>query len=847
MKQNYYVLLKTFFIAIIFGTASFQGQAQSLEENYSSESGDANMLIRGKVIESSTAAPLELATLSLYNQADSSFIGGVVTDATGAFKMNVKPGSYYMKVEYISYKTRYISNVRVSSQIPAYNAGDIRLSTDTQALAEVEVVAERSLVELDVDKRIYNVAADPINAGSNAAQILDNLPSVQVDVDGNVSLRGSNNVRILIDGRPSSLTGLDNPDALRLLQGNLIEKVEVITNPSARYEAEGEVGIINIVLKKNRRRGLNGAIDINVGEPENFGVGTNVNYRKGIVNLFGSYSINYRRAPGSGSSFQRFFADGEPTFSTERDRSQLRGGLNNTFRIGADFSITKKLTLSTSALYRISDENNEANIRYVDFDVNDVLFRDEIRIQDEEEDDDNSEVAFRLDKLFERKGQKFTFDFKYIWSGEIEAALTTEQNLLSTNPPLIQDILNQEDERNILIQTDYVHPFGENAKFETGLRSTYRTIDNNYRVLESRDGSDDFVVLPDFANNFVYEESISAAYVILSNKIDKFSWQAGLRAEYTDIVAELTQGGNESNNRDFFNLFPSASFSYQPNPQNTYQISYSRRISRPRFWFLLPFPGLTDSRNFFGGNPSLDPELTHSAEISFLKNWKSGTLLASYYFRYRTGPIQRVSTAVVEVNDENTISRTTILPINLNNEQATGFEISLQQDIFSWWSFNADFNFYRSAIDGRIDSGQVFVINQEITPQDLSATAYTWTSRFVSKMQIKNLFDFQANAFYRAPRNSPQGRTKSFYGVVLGFSRDVLKNKGTLTLSVRDLFNSFKRRSISEGPNFISESEFQWRARQVTLNFNYRINQKKRRFRRGGRGGNFGGDDGGGF
>lgn len=772
--------------------------------------------IEGVVIDPDNE-PLPYAAVSVYNAADSSMVKGTATDMNGAFSIPVKSGKYYVKIAFLSFMEKIIPNVEVVNS--SKDLGRIFLRASDQVMEEVVVQAEKSTVELKLDKRVFNVGKDLSSSGSNASQILENVPSVSVDVDGNVSLRGSQNVRILIDGKPSGLVGTGSTDALRQLQGSLVESVEVITNPSARYEAEGEVGIINIVLKKERRDGVNGSFEVFGGHPANYGGSYNLNYRKKWVNLFSSVGVGYQKRPGWGSQYQTF-DNGDTSYVFETNREHERGGLSGNARIGSDFFLNDKNTITVSGLYKYSDGNNFANLVYKDFDVDGNLTGETTRRDDESEVQYDIEANISYRKTFTKKGRLWTVDAKFIDSDDTEKSNITELSDTS-EVPLLQRTSNTEDERNYLFQTDYIHPFGKDGKIEMGLRSAFRVIENDYSV-EQDDGDGTFTILDNFNNFFIYNENIHAAYLMAGNKTGKLSYQGGLRAEFSDIKTELVKTG-EVNPRQYLGFFPSAHFSYELPKANTIQVSYSRRLSRPRFRELLPFYGFSDSRSFWGGNPNLNPEYTNSFELGHLKYWENASLLSSVYYRLRTDVVERIRVA------DSTGFATTI-PVNLSEQNAIGIEFNFSWDIANWWKLSGNVNFYQAITDGVYEG------------QNLHSETYSSVSRASSKFKAGK-YDIQISGNYEAPENTTQGVRKSQYSIDAGITRDILKGNGTVTLSARDVFNTRRRRFVFETPTLYTEGEFQWRARQITLSFIYRLNQKKDRRNSGGLEGG-GGEDG---
>lgn len=760
--------------------------------------------ISGKVVdEGNNAVPF--ANAALYTTADSALVTGAVSDEGGRFIIFAAPDAYYLKVTFLSYEEEIVPNVKVAGE--NIDLGTITLLEGSQVLETVTVQGERSQMELYLDKRVFLVGKDLSNISGSASEILDNVPSVTVDVDGNVSLRGSQNVRILIDGRPSGLTGISTADALRQLQGNLIESVEVITNPSARYDAEGEVGIINIVLKKEKNKGINGSGSVNAGYPDNYGASFNINFRRDRFNFFSSYGFNYRSNPGSGFSYQTF-TQADTLFSYYQLNDRTRSDHSHNLRAGLDYYFDDKNILTGSFIIRKSDGLNTSRNEYQDFNGNNELVRTVVRNEREEEPELNSEIALSYRREYDRKGRLFTADFKWIENIETENA-TFNQIDYSIDSIGYQRSSNTENERNALAQIDYIHPFSEKGKVEAGLKSTHRLIDNDFTVEQQDTETNEWMILPQLNNNLIYTENIHAAYFIIGNEMDRFSWQAGLRGELSDISVELVNT-NEVNHQNYFNLFPSAHVSYEFSPERTIQLSYSYRLSRPRFRDLMPFSNYSDNRSIWVGNPNLRPEYTHSMEAGYLINWNTGSVLSSAYYRYRTGVVERI--ALVD-----SLGFTRRLPVNLATEDAFGLEFSVSWNPADWWRLNSNANFYRAITEGEYGESLFY------------SDTYTWTNRTTSRITFFKRWDFQTGFNYRAPRITPQGEDLSMYFIDLGLSRDVFKGNGTLTFSVRDLLNSRKFRSITNRPDegYYAEREFQWRARQFLLTFTYRLNSKK--------------------
>lgn len=827
--MNKKVLLKLLFTSFsIFIICSLQAQRGGGQGR--GQGGErVKPILKGKIVDDISKEALEYATVTLFSKKDSSMVTGSITDEKGLFKIETRPGRFFAKIEFLAFKTQTIADIKLGKDNPVMDLGTLSLLSDSETLAEVEVRAEKSQMQMSLDKRVFNVGKDLSTTGGSAEDILNNVPSVNVDIDGGVSLRGSGNVRILIDGKPSGLVGVDNANGLRSLPSNLIDKIEVITNPSAKYEAEGMTGIINIVLRKEKKKGVNGSIDLSAGYPDNYGIGVNMNVRRNKFNFFTNYGLSYRKGPGQGKVYQEIYKD-TGTEISDQIRSSSRGGLSNSIRFGTDYYFNEQNTLTGSFLYRTSDEDNLSEYIYNDylnsFTPENFVSRSD-RIDEEKEKETALQYALNYKKKFDRKGQEFTFDIQYEDDLETENSDFTESffnaDLSPGNPDLLQKSSNREGEKQWLFQMDYTHPISEEGKFEIGIRSNLRDIKNDYLVEEFEDNV--WRSIEDLSNEFLYDENIHAAYAILGDKKGKFSYQLGLRGELSDVKTELIQT-NEINDRNYFNLFPSAHFTYDIGNNNSVQISYSRRIRRPRFWDLNPFFSFSDSRSYFSGNPNVDPEYTNSMELGHIKYWDKGSLSSSIYYRHTDGVIQRITERGLVDGDTLFITK----PQNLATENAYGLEVTFSYNPQKWMRVSGDVNLFRAITDGT-NFGQSF-----------ESDTYTMSSRITSMITLWKELETQVRFGYRAPRETTQGRRKAMYSLDLGLSKDIWQKKATLTLSVRDALNSRKRRYETVGPGFFREGEYQWRARITTLKLNYRINQKKRRG--GKRGGYQGGGEG---
>lgn len=763
--------------------------------------------IIGKVVDDQSGAALSYATIQIYQQSDGALVTGGITAEDGTFKVESAVGAFKAAIDFIGYESYDLGAFTLSSAERKKDFGLIRLKAESSMLDEVVVQAEKSSMELALDKRVFNVGKDLGNAGGSAVEILNNIPSVTVDGEGNVKLRGASNVRILVDGKPSGLVSFKGGSGLQQLQASMVEKVEVITNPSARYEAEGMAGIINIVLKKDRNQGFNGSFETTVGNPTNLGAAANVNYRHNKVNFFVNYGINYRIIPSINSTHQEVFVN-DTTFVSDQSYDGEHVGFFNNIRGGLDYFFNEKNILTASYLYSASRGKRLTDLRYDDYIFN-SLTSYTTRTQDEDEIEPISEYVVSYKKLFDKKGHEFNAEVRYLDHWEDSDQVFEQQSFLpdgtrNVAADLLQTSLNDETERQLLLQLDYIQPFGQEGKLEAGVRGTFRRMTNDY-VVSEEDDAGQLIPILDLDNNFIYEENINAIYGILGEKKNKFSYQLGLRVEWTDIETILEET-NQSNPRNYSNLFPSAHFTYDLGEADAMQLSYSRRVRRPVYRDLSPFITFSDNRNFFSGNPDLNPEFSDVFELGHIKYFEKGSIASTVYYRWTDDFIAGLRSV-----DDQGLSNTR--PENLNYEEAYGMEFSSSYSPYRWWKLDLNLNLFRSKVDG-----------SNINP-DFTNNTTSWFVRKTSRFNLTNSSYLQVRGNYEAPFNTAQGRRKALYFMDLAYNREIFNGKGRLTLNIADVFNSRKIKTTARGDNFIADKISQRIRRQINLTISYRLKQ----------------------
>ncbi len=786
--------------------------------------------ITGKVIEKSTNLPLEYSTITIKNTTNSASVFGGITNNKGEFSVQVPKGTYDIVIEFISFQPFQINSKTITQNT---TLGTISLSEGAEQLKEVVVRAEKTTVEIKLDKKVYNVGNDLMVKGGTISDILDNIPSVSVDVEGNVSLRGNENVKILVDGRPSN--AINVTEALKLIPADAIDKVEVITNPSARYDAEGGGGILNIILKKGKNQGINGTFVATTGTPDNHGITGTVNFKTKEFNLFSTQGYSYRNGPGNAMTNSRYLNDDNSTKSymnEDRDNERISKSYNGNF--GFDWYLDKTLTWTNTVNFRKSLGDNRDDVFQNYFDENYIYEYTRNRINDEVSDSKNLEYATNFTKNFKKSGHKLTIDGSFSSNIDNNSALITDKTSNSSLTSLDETINNQKQGRN-LIQTDYVLPLGKGSQFEAGYRGDFNTVTTNYSVVQNG------IPQPNFTNTLEYKEKINALYTQYGFKVKKLSSLFGLRWEDSDIDVNQLET-NDYNNKKYNNFFPSAFFNYELTDDSNLSLSYSKRIQRPRGRQLNPFNNLSSNVNIFIGNPDLNPSFTDAIDLGYLKKWNKFTLNTSAYVNKTSDVFQFVRK---ESGDfQNGIPVVISTPINLSTEYRAGFEFTLNYSPYKWWKLNSNFNLFYVETDG--DYTYTDFTGNEVY-QNFDNKTNSWFARLSSKVSLPYKIDWQTNMNYNGIQKTAQGRNMDVFSMNLAFSKDVLKDKATVTLNVSDVFNSRKRKAYTYLPGVVDAyGEMQWRERQITLSFTYRFNVQKNEREKKPRGNNQQ-DDGGDF
>ncbi|WP_410880662.1 TonB-dependent receptor domain-containing protein [Myroides sp. DW712] len=803
-KQTPLSVLLLLFVFLTTLTTAAQNRAQST--------------VTGTVIEAATNTPLEYASIYAQNESNSSIVSGAMTDEKGRFSFNVPDGNYYIKIDFLGFKTLELKNITVQGNT---DIGMQKVQDDTQMLEEVTVIAERSTVDIKLDKKIYNVGQDMIVKGGTAADVLDNVPSVVVDSEGTISLRGNENVKVLIDGKP---TGLANniQEAMRILPAESIDRVEVITNPSARYEAEGGAGIINIILRKGKALGINGSVTGTMGDPRNYELNSMFNFRSEKFNFFTSLGYRDSKSEGYNLNDNRYLdpVTSEPTqrIYEYKDNNRERQGYNGTF--GLEWYLTPSITWTNTVTARRNTGSNPNRVSYDYYDASDAFLYNRYRNENKNSTRNNVDYTTTFEKKFDKDGHVLTIEGSIAQDKDNENAGIDDINDFLNNTSF-ERTTNKEKEKSGLAKLDYTLPIGEHGNFEAGYLGTFKSTNTAFNLQRLNNSS--WQTDGRLSNTLAYKEDIHALYAQYGDRItSQLSFMVGLRWEDSSI--DVNQLDTQSyNNKKYNDFFPSAFLNYEWNESTSTSISYSRRVNRPRGFFLNPFSNYTSDINFFQGNPDLDPAKTHAVDFGFMKRWTGFTLNASAYYNKTDDTFQFVRRIAGETADGTPISISS--PINLATEHRYGLDITLNYTPFKWWKLNGNFNFYRTETRGDYTFTH---LDGTLETQNFDKDAYAWFTRLSSKITLPYKIDWQLNGMYRAPYNTAQGKVLGNLSGNVALSKDILKDKGTITFNISDIFNSRKREQDLVLPQSISHSEMQWRGRQINLSFTYRFNQPKK-------------------
>ena len=787
----------------------------------------------GKVVDSKSNKPVEFTTISLISQRSGNVENGGITDAKGRFDITeIKVGGYEIVIGFMGYETHRIKDVKLSPKgTTAKDLGTINLVQSIYAMEQAEIVEEKNFMEIDIDRKIFNVEQNITSEGGSANEVLENVPSIEVDIDGKVSLRGSENVTILIDGRPSGLTGGDREALLEQIPAASIDQVEVITNPSAAFDPDGMAGIINIVLKKNKLQGFHGNVKLSAGTSDNYSASLGLNYRNQNFNAFVNYGFRQRNNQSWGTTSRMTTFD-DVRSTLDQDQTGFRSGLSHNIKLGTDIYLAPKSTLSLSTNYSPRDDSNEDSVHYSSFDLDSVL--SDYFTRNSNGGGESESLDFNAQFRQEFSGKRHYLNLRANQSTSTKNRFSDfEENYFDTDfialdtVPFTERTSTASTSEYWSFSADYVQPMENKGRLEAGWKTTLRMSDSDFLAESYDDDADSYANDTTRSNRFVFNENVHAAYAIYGRQLGKWGVQGGLRLETVNMRSYLANTDEEFIN-DYTSLYPSGHVSYEMAKGKTFQLSYSRRVNRPRSRQLNPFPNYNDPLNLRIGNPFILPEYTNSLELAYAHQWKKNTITASVYYKDVNDVIRRYKTV-----DTTGVSTTTYE--NFAGATNYGVELIAVAKLNSWWSVNGSLNGFRTMQDGSNLEG------------DLNADALGWSGKVMSSWKFDGGWQFQASGNYRAPRILLQGEISEMYWVDFAAKKTILNKKGSIGLRVSDILNSREFNFYTEGREFEQFSERKRQSQFVYLTFNYRFGKLEEKSERGrgsrGEGGDFGGDE----
>ena len=778
--------------------------------------------ISGSVTDAETGESIPSASVAVWSVRDSSLATGTITDADGAFLIEgLRPGRYYAQIHFVGYVTEEISDIALRPGAWTADLGVVALRTDVQMLDEVVVEERREFMEVGIDRTVYNTRDQLVSAGGDASQVLEEIPSVEVDIDGNISLRGNQNVAILLNGRPTSMTGEALITFLQGLPASTVDRVEVIPNPSAKYEPDGMSGILNIVLGKDQDLGFGGSLTAGGGTQESYNAGGSLNFIKGKFTSFVNYGFRHGQRNSEGDRLQENRV-ADPLFSIDEDDRGERGGESHNLSASVDYSMSDKnvLSLATRFSGRGGDQDGLNTYRLLDANQALMGIYDRTRIGDRT--DLNQDYRLTFSRIVAPGTHELQIEARYENENEDDENSYAEDGVrfeaLGDAADLFrQRSMQEENTGEGSLQLDYTRPLG-NGKLEAGYRGSIDLLDSRFTVFNYDNDRNEYFMDARRTNAFDYRLNIQAAYGIAQQEFGPLAVQVGLRYEQARTTFDLTTV-NEQYENDYNSFFPSAFLTWElartEKGWRQLKFSYSKRISRPNTWRLNPFNDDLDPFSRREGNPYLEPEYTHSMEGSYIHFAGPVSLTLTPYYRKTNNRIQWY-----EFIDNRGVSITTFR--NFDSSDSWGVEsigtLRLTNRLNAFGSFNA----FRMQTDGsNVESG-------------LGNDAWGWSTRANATVSVREGLSVQLSWFYRAPMDIENGRIGSFSRVSVGARQQLLNERASLSLQIRDPFDMMQFNITRDTPRFYQESVRSFNARQVNLSLTYNFGRQQRQRRQRG-------------
>lgn len=792
--------------------------------------------VTGKIVDQNSL-PVPYASVSFSHPTNKLFSDAALTDEQGNYTLQLVPGNYTVTIDAIDFK-----KTTASKTVAAGNLGNIVLEreasatlTPTKDIEGITITAASTKpFRVEIDKKVYDPSQDVISKGGNLQDVLANVPSVQVDTDGTVSMRGNSNVKFLINGKPSALLGIDDgADALKSIPADQIERIEVMTNPSSKYEASGTAGILNIILKKTKKTGFNGSVEGSIGYLPNTRLNTNLSWRKGAWTYYINGGGGYNRSKSTNNSdFQSLLdpASVQDGYSMRSLQNSISKNENKNYNVttGIAVDVTEKSSLTTSVMLRGFNSDSRGYTDYFD----DVVVKDRNQpsypdtpfvIQQQYTNRNNSGLnenrAFQADLGFDQKigdnGQLLSFSTSYQKNNSEGSSYISENtfdNELDAGSFNQNNIRTNSKNTTFLAKTDYELPIGEASKLEAGARFDSNTNDYSYYVDQSKNYLP-FEMMPRFTSDTYYKEKILAGYAQFKSTINNFGYQLGVRAENTDININFKRVIDASQmyvSKNYIGFFPSAFLSYDLAKNSQLLFNYTRRIQRPRSWFLIQFMSYNNNRNIFNGNPDLNPTYENSFELGYSLSKSKLTFNPTLYYKKSEDEVNMYQFSDFD-EDGNTVIYT--LPVNAGSEQEYGLEVNLTYDPFKWWRIMSNLDLY-----GYVQKGNY----QNF---DFSGEGFSGRVRLTNTFKPDKNTSFQIQGFYRGGEKNASNTRQDMYAVNFGATRTIWDGNGTIAFNIQDIFNTRAMERSATTPTYTQYNYMQWQPRQFTLSLTYRFKQ----------------------
>lgn len=763
--------------------------------------------VRGSLTEAS-GKPVEFATVALYTAADSTLVKGTVSDSLGRFVFQrVALGEYYVEASFVGYRPQRSQRFTLSLPHSRHELAPLMLVSTEQFLKTLTVTAKKPLVEQRIDRTVMNIENSILSEGNTALEVLEKAPGVTVDDDGNITLKGKQGATIMINGKLTYLSQKELATLLRGTSSSSLAKIEIITNPSAKYDAAGNSGIINIQLKKNERVGFNGNVYVNAARSRKnrYGAGLNLNYRSARLNVFGSYDQAYRGEKELLSYTRRFRDPGEVSPSRISYQNTVTDEPLHThnFKAGIDYVLNPQNTLGLVVKGNLGTYANNGNTSNLLQSISSQTISDARSTNTDDSRWSNISYNLNYTRRFRKEGQEFTTDLDYSGNGFQSHQLLDTRYLNEAGAFTGRRSTRRGDIPSSTYvyvgKADYTHPLSDKAKLETGWKSSYVTVDNEvkYDTIAGANWVKDLSA----SNHFMYQETIHAGYLNFNREFGKFSLQAGLRGEYTHTLGQQITS-DSTVERKYFQLFPSVFLSQTLSEKHRLQFSYSRRIERPDYEDLNPFRFFRDPFLYYEGNPFLKPQLTHSLEVGHtFRNFLTTTINYSY-----TSDV--INWMMGQIDSTNTTFQG---PQNLRSLMNYGISFSASQNPMPWWTTNNFFNVFRNEYKGDQKGG------------DLTNSITSFTVNSQNSIQLGNGTSMEVSGVYNSRSVYGVFRTRAYGMISAGIQKQVFNSQGTLKLMANDIFQGRKRVQTARYENLDLNTNIRFDSRVITLSFSYRL------------------------